>query len=208
VPAGSRRYGQASHSEPLGPDIRVPAGSRRSGRAPGAFGIGVGVGVGNRIGSGNGIGVGIGIGIGIGTTIRGSASATGRVPEPEGRDPVRIVYITLGHLSIAAGVLGLFLPLLPTTPFVLLAAACYSRGSERLDRWIHAHPRFGPLLTEWRRHGVIRPRVKLVTTVLVVASLSYPAVTRPWPVNAAVVAIGVAVLGFVLSRPSAPRTGG
>ncbi len=121
---------------------------------------------------------------------------------------MRIVYVTLGHLSIAAGVLGLFLPLLPTTPFVLLAAACYSRGSERLDRWIHAHPRFGPLLTEWRRHGVIRPRVKVITTLLVAASLSYPILTRPWPVKVTVTAIGVAVLAFVLSRPSAPRGGG
>ena len=55
----------------------------------------------------------------------------------------RVAWSTAGAVSLALGVLGIFLPLLPHTPFVLLAAFCFSRGSERVEAWLLAHPRFG-----------------------------------------------------------------
>jgi uncharacterized protein len=116
----------------------------------------------------------------------------------------RHLYLAGGWLSLSLAFLGLFLPLLPTTPFVLLAAACFSRGSDRLYRWLLAQPTFGPLLRDWQQHGMIRLRVKLITTVLMVLLLGYPIGYGSIPLWAkgAMALVGVSVLGFVWSRPS------
>jgi len=62
---------------------------------------------------------------------------------------LRSVLFALGWLSVALGVLGLFLPLLPTTPFMLLAAGCFARSSERFYCWITSHPRIGPMIADY-----------------------------------------------------------
>ncbi len=62
-----------------------------------------------------------------------------------------LIYRWLAWLCAALGGLGLILPLLPTTPFVLLAAWAASRGSPRFHRWLHTHPRFGPAIRDWQR---------------------------------------------------------
>lgn len=119
---------------------------------------------------------------------------------------MRTTYIFVGHASLAIGFIGIFVPLLPTTPFVLLAAACYSRGSERFHSWLHRHPRFGPMVRSWRDHGVIGPRAKVAAAVTVGLSVSYTVwrLDRPWELVA--LAVGVAVLTFILSRPSEARS--
>jgi len=63
---------------------------------------------------------------------------------------VRALLWSAGSLCVALGVIGLFLPVLPTTPFMLLAAACYARASERFYRWLLTHRVFGPTVREWR----------------------------------------------------------
>jgi uncharacterized membrane protein YbaN (DUF454 family) len=67
---------------------------------------------------------------------------------------------------LAAGIVGIFLPLLPTTPFVLLAAYCFSRGSARCERWLLEHPRFGPMVRDWRLHRAIPLRAKQAAIVM------------------------------------------
>ncbi|MDP1534595.1 MAG: YbaN family protein [Rubrivivax sp.] len=74
-------------------------------------------------------------------------------------------------LALATGVIGIFLPLLPTTPFVLLAAFCFSRGSERFERWLLEHRRFGPMVRDWRASRAIPLRTKqLAWTMMALGS--------------------------------------
>lgn len=79
---------------------------------------------------------------------------------------VRMVLLVLGSIALLLGIIGIFLPGLPTTPFILVAAACYARASERFYRWLLRNPTFGPLIAEWRRHRSIPYRVKCLAITL------------------------------------------
>jgi uncharacterized membrane protein YbaN (DUF454 family) len=83
----------------------------------------------------------------------------------------RVWYLAAGHLSVGLAVLGVFLPLLPTTPFLLLAAGCYARGSLRLYNWLLNSPRFGPIIRNWREHRSVAPRHKLTAIGLIAVSI-------------------------------------
>jgi uncharacterized membrane protein YbaN (DUF454 family) len=117
---------------------------------------------------------------------------------------MRTTFVVMGHASLAVGFVGIFVPLLPTTPFVLLAAVCYSRGSERFHIWLHQHPRFGPMIHAWREHRAIGPKAKVVAAVTVILSLTYSFLRLDPPWNVGALLVGAAVLTFILSRPSAP----
>ncbi|MCS6944224.1 MAG: YbaN family protein [Sutterellaceae bacterium] len=82
----------------------------------------------------------------------------------------RQLLIVAGTLCVALGVLGLFLPLLPTTPFILLAAACYARASPRLYARLLANRTFGPLIYQWRERRCIPLRTKVGAILLLLAS--------------------------------------
>lgn len=96
---------------------------------------------------------------------------------------VRVLLWLAGTLSLILAVLGAILPGLPTTPFVLLAAACYARASPHFYGWLLSNRLFGPLILEWRRHHSISRRIKWVAigsmTVTVSFSIWYFA-GRPW----------------------------
>ena len=118
---------------------------------------------------------------------------------------MRTTFILMGHASIAVGFVGIFVPLLPTTPFVLLAAVCYSRGSVRFHTWLHEHPRFGPMIHSWREHRAIGVRAKILAVITVVASITFSVIRLDMPWNIVALFIGAAVLTFILSRPSSGR---
>lgn len=67
-----------------------------------------------------------------------------------------------GTLALLLGIVGIVVPGLPTTPFVLLAGACYVRASPRAHAWLLRNPAFGPILNDWERHRSVAPRVKRV----------------------------------------------
>ena len=85
----------------------------------------------------------------------------------------RWIYVGLGWLSFAVGVIGVVVPGLPTTPFMLLALGAFSRGSPRLEAWLLNHRRFGPSLTAWRAHGVVPRRAKWMAWSMMSVSFIY-----------------------------------
>ena len=86
---------------------------------------------------------------------------------------MRYLLLATGWLSVALGVLGIFLPVLPTTPFVLLAAWAAARSSPRLLRWLETHTVFAPMIRDWRRGGVVSRRAKWMASLMMAASGAY-----------------------------------
>jgi uncharacterized protein len=85
---------------------------------------------------------------------------------------MRGLFLAAGTVALLLGLIGIFLPLLPTTPFVLLAAACYARGSRRFYDWLLAQRTFGPIVHEWQQHRSIPYRTKITAIVLMSLTLA------------------------------------
>lgn len=81
---------------------------------------------------------------------------------------LRVTLVILGTVFVVIGVIGIFLPVLPTTPFMLLAAACYAKSSRRFYNWIMNNKVFGPIIREWRQYRAIPKRAKITAMVLLV----------------------------------------
>lgn len=86
---------------------------------------------------------------------------------------LRWVYLVLALLFLMLGVIGIFLPVLPTTPFILLSAWAAARSSPRLLAWLEEHTAFGPMIRDWRCGGVVRRRAKWMATGVMSASGLY-----------------------------------
>ncbi len=114
---------------------------------------------------------------------------------------VRWLLWLAGTVSLGLGIVGVVLPGLPTTPFVLLAAACYARASPRLHRWLREHRFFGPMVRDWEEHRSLRKRTKRFAqgTMLVMVSLSAWGL-RDRPVLLTVVLIAAAIGVWVVAR--------
>lgn len=84
---------------------------------------------------------------------------------------MRLFYAALGTLFVLLGIAGAFLPVLPTTPFILLAAACYAKASERFHQRLLNHPTFGPTIRNWEQYRSIAPRTKKVAITMMTLSI-------------------------------------
>ncbi|MBT8153594.1 YbaN family protein [Epibacterium ulvae] len=85
---------------------------------------------------------------------------------------MRILFAGLGILCVALAAIGVVLPLLPTVPFLLLAAFFFARSSDKLHAWILNHNTFGPMIVDWNESGAIRPGAKKAATASVAAVFS------------------------------------
>ena len=116
----------------------------------------------------------------------------------------RGLLIVLGWISLALGTIGVFLPILPTTPFVILAASLFARSSPKLHRRLLDSPFFGPILRDWESHGVIRLPTKLLATAVILLSFTSMTLYAPvhWGLILALDLLAAAILAFIWSRPS------
>jgi uncharacterized membrane protein YbaN (DUF454 family) len=133
---------------------------------------------------------------------------SGEGPEAAAVSPVtRALLLCGGFVALALGVAGIFLPLLPTTPLVLLAAACFARSHRSFHDWLLAHRLFGPMIDEWRAHRSIPYRTKIVAIVTMSLTLASSIVffVRPAWLQLALALSGVGLALWLYRIPSRDR---
>jgi uncharacterized membrane protein YbaN (DUF454 family) len=120
---------------------------------------------------------------------------------------LRPLLLLTGWLAVALGLLGIVLPLLPTTPFALLAAACLTRSSPRGHRWLLATRLLGPALADWQAGRGVPLRARLVALALLWPwiLIAMAATAAPSPLRSLLPAVAIAVSVMVLGLPGARR---
>ena len=119
--------------------------------------------------------------------------------------PRRVVWFTIGATALAIGGIGVVLPVLPTTPFVILAAFAFAKSAPSFALRLETSRTFGPMIADWRAHGAIAPRFKGLAIVMMVGALSISIVLSVSTLVLAIQAICMAIAAaFILSRPSGP----
>lgn len=121
-------------------------------------------------------------------------------------ETARFVYLGLGWFFFGVGLLGAFLPVLPTTPFMILALWAFSNSSERLRAWLYNHRVFGAQLQRWQEYRVIPPGAKMASIGAMSVSLAYLVLCGglAWPWLAATAALMAYGAWFILTKPSRP----
>ncbi len=130
-------------------------------------------------------------------------------PPPKGSRLTRPLFFLAGLVFVGLGIVGYILPVMPGTIFLIVAAACFARSSRRLEAWIENHPKFGPSVVAWRRHGAIPRKAKILAIGMmaisfVVVMIAHPPALWSWLTGAVLLACAL----FVASRPSGPKTTG
>lgn len=119
----------------------------------------------------------------------------------------KFIFLCLGILTTLLAIVGMALPILPTTPFLILSAYFFSKSSERLHNWLLSHKLFGPIIGDWQRHGVIRLKAKIISSIMICSLFSYTLFfvdVEQW-IKVIVALSGVGVLAFLLTRPGQPN---
>ena len=116
----------------------------------------------------------------------------------------RFLFLLGGLLSLALGTAGIFLPLLPTVPFVLLAAFCFARSDERLARWIEEHERFGPHIAAWRQSRAVSRSGKRAAWTAFAVSAAIGLLLLPLPWSLIPLAAGIVGSLWIASLATAP----
>lgn len=118
----------------------------------------------------------------------------------------RAFWFAVGTLALLLGALGVILPVLPTTPFVILAAFAFGKSSPALHAWLENNATFGPLIRDWRENGAIAPRIKALACTMMISAFALSLVMG---VNGRILLIQAICLSgaaaYVLTRPNGPR---
>jgi hypothetical protein len=110
---------------------------------------------------------------------------------------VRFVLVVIGTVSLVLGLIGIILPLLPTTPFLLLAAACYARSSDRFYNGLLSNRVFGPPIKEWRDYRSVAKKTKITSIIIIIISFGITillVLDNPLPK----IILSVVALGFII----------
>jgi len=121
---------------------------------------------------------------------------------------MRAVYFSLGWLFFALGAIGVLLPVMPTTPFMLLALWAFARSSDRFHNWLYNHRFFGPPLQQWNQHRVIPLPAKIMSVSFMSISFVFMLFFSPLVMWLKLVIASLMIYGawFILSKPSRPPT--
>lgn len=119
------------------------------------------------------------------------------------------LFFLAGCLSLILGVVGAFLPVLPTTPFVLLASYFFFHSSKVMHDWLLSHRTFGPLIRDWESYGIIRPSAKRLASVMIILSFCYPLFFKDFSLwfKFLLLITELSVLSFIWTRPSSRQEG-
>lgn len=124
-----------------------------------------------------------------------------------GQKTQRIFYLIIGWFFTGLGFVGVFLPILPTTPFLLVAVWAFSKSSPKLKRWLFAHPKFGPHLHHWFKEGAIDRKAKILALSMMGLTMGFSMI-----LSTNIYLIGVlglimsATATFIVTRPSPSPT--
>ena len=113
----------------------------------------------------------------------------------------RQLYLCAGLLAVALGTIGIFLPLLPTVPFMILAAFCFARSSPALEARLLNDPRYGHHLVAWREKGAISRRAKWSATMAFGVSIAIGFIALAWPYSMVPLGVAIACLGWIWLKP-------
>lgn len=115
----------------------------------------------------------------------------------------RRLYLIAGFVSVALGVIGAFVPLMPTVAFLILAAFCFARSSPELEAKLLNHPRYGAQLTAWREKGVVGRKAKWSATAAFAVSIAIGFLTLALPWSLIPMGVSLLIGGWLWSRPEA-----
>lgn len=96
-----------------------------------------------------------------------------RTPTRMLKKSILYLWVIFGWIFFILGVIGAFLPLLPTTPFLLLSAFCFNRGSPHFHSWLITHKYFGPPIRDWQEHRAIKIKYKILSSTMMLISLYF-----------------------------------
>ena len=119
---------------------------------------------------------------------------------------VRWILLAFGWANVGLGLVGIFIPGLPTTVFLIIAFWAFSKSTERFQNWLWLHPKLGPPIRAWHMHRVIPVRAKIFAAVTMTFSFVYVTtfVAEDWALPSLLAAIMVPAAAYVLTRASAP----
>jgi len=117
---------------------------------------------------------------------------------------VKLVWFIFAWISFSLGIIGAFLPILPTTPFLILSAFLFSKSSPRFHQWLLNLPLAGEGIKDWNDNKVIRPRAKILCSVMIILSVGFIFYNQAilLPIKIVVGIVLISVWGFVVTRNS------
>ena len=120
----------------------------------------------------------------------------------------RLVALILAYFFLALAIAGMFLPGLPTVPFLILTAWFAARGSDRLHGWLYAHPHLGKLLIDWEQQGAVSRRGKVIAVLMLITSwvVMYHRLDNIWGL-VGIAVLFIAIATFLISRPEPDKNG-
>ena len=111
---------------------------------------------------------------------------------------MKMVWLIFGFTALILAIIGIILPLLPTVPFLLLAAFCFAHSSEKIHKWLLNHPKYGPPIHNWQNSGSISVKSKKLATVCMLIALIIPIyLGLSWLIVSTQIFVLVCVLIFI-----------